>query len=218
MLLVTTTMGMVDGVHSNTSNTGPSVSLGLVLPVRGTGLKHGLIGSLSTGDNTNHGSAGAENGLTDTGGESHSGLFTFLGVTNDNSGSAGSSGKGTSVTVLGLDVGANSAFGHGINWQDVANGKKCFLSTVDVHSSVHSFNSDEILMAEFVFVLVSEDNLGEGGTSTAVVDDVSHDTLDVALSFGEIKSSEASWCNSLRSVRLEDCGRTVTLRSDNFSH
>jgi len=32
MLLVTTTVGMVDGVHSNTSDTGPSVSLGLVLP------------------------------------------------------------------------------------------------------------------------------------------------------------------------------------------
>lgn len=218
MLLVTTTMGMVNGVHSDTSDTGPSVTLSSVLVVGGTGLKHGLIGSLSTSNNTNHGSAGTKDGLSDTGWESHSGLNTFLGVTNDNSGGTGSSGERASVTVLGLNVGANGTFGHGINWQDVANGKKCFLSTVDVHSSVHSFNSDEILSALFVFVLVSEDNLGEGCTSTTVVDDVSHNTLDVALSFGEIKSSEACGCNSLRSVRLEDCGRTVTLRSDNFSH
>jgi len=32
MLLVTTTVGMVDGVHGDTTDTGPSVSLGLVLP------------------------------------------------------------------------------------------------------------------------------------------------------------------------------------------
>jgi hypothetical protein len=30
-----------------------------------------------------------------------------------------------------------------------------------------------------VFVLVSEDNFGEGSTSTSVVDNVSHDTLDI---------------------------------------
>ena len=57
MLLVTTTMGMVDGVHSNTSNLGPSVSLCLVLPVSGTGLEEGLVGSLATGDDTDHSSA-----------------------------------------------------------------------------------------------------------------------------------------------------------------
>ena len=86
MLLVTTTMGMVDGVHSNTSNLGPSVSLGLVLPVSSTSLEEGLIGSLSTGDDTNHTSAGAEDSLSDSGGESNSGLLTILGVTDDDGG------------------------------------------------------------------------------------------------------------------------------------
>lgn len=57
VLLVTTTVGMVDGVHSDTSNLGPSVSLGLVLPVSSASLEEGLIGSLATGDNTNHTSA-----------------------------------------------------------------------------------------------------------------------------------------------------------------
>jgi hypothetical protein len=30
-----------------------------------------------------------------------------------------------------------------------------------------------------VFVLVSEDNFGEGSATTSVVDNVSHDTLDI---------------------------------------
>ena len=50
---------------------------------------------------------------------------------------------------------------------------------VDEHSGVHAFNGDEIFSAMLVFVLVSEDNFGEGSTTTSVVDNVSHDTLDI---------------------------------------
>ena len=39
-----------------------------------------------------------------------------------------------------------------------------------------------------VFVLVSEDNFGEGSTSTSVVDNVSHDTLDIPTSNLETSS------------------------------
>lgn len=93
MLLVTTTVGMVDGVHSNTTDLGPSVSLGSVLVVSSTGLEEGLVGSLATGNDTNHTSAGAEDSLSDTGGESNSGLLTILGVTDDDGGGTGSAGE-----------------------------------------------------------------------------------------------------------------------------
>jgi hypothetical protein len=65
VLLVTTTMRMVDGVHSNTSNDGPSVSLCLVLEVRVGSLQERLVGSLATGDDADHGSAVSKNGLSD---------------------------------------------------------------------------------------------------------------------------------------------------------
>ena len=57
--------------------------------------------------------------------------------------------------------------------------KRTFLSSVDIHSCVHSFNGDEILSALFVFVLVSEANLSERSTSAGIVDNVSNDALDV---------------------------------------
>ena len=66
VLLVTTTVRMVNWVHGDTSNDWPSVSLSLVLPVGSGSLEEGLVGSLATGNDTNHTSAGALNGLSDT--------------------------------------------------------------------------------------------------------------------------------------------------------
>jgi len=62
-----------------------------------------------------------------------------------------------------------------------------------------------------VFVLVSEDNLGERCTSSAIVHDVPDNSLDVAGSFGVVKSSEAGGCNSLAGVCFEDGATSVTL-------
>jgi len=69
-----------------------------------------------------------------------------------------------------------------------------------------------------VFVLVSEDDLGEGSTSAWIVHDVSHNTLDVSSSFSEIECSEASRSDSLASVSFENGATTVTLCPDDFSH
>jgi len=84
VLMVTTTVRMFDGVHSNTSNTGPVSLLGLSLEVRVVSLQKRLISSLSTSANSNHSSAAALDGLSATGRKSDSGLLTVLGVTNDN--------------------------------------------------------------------------------------------------------------------------------------
>lgn len=59
MLMVTTTMGMVNGVHSNTSSDGPVLSLVLKFVKGAASLKQGLVSPASTGDDTDHGSGGA---------------------------------------------------------------------------------------------------------------------------------------------------------------
>jgi len=84
MLLVTTTMRMVDGVHSDTTNAGVVVLLGVASPPGSTSLKEGLVGTLTAGDNTDHSAASTHDGLTDTGGETDTGLTTIFGVTDDN--------------------------------------------------------------------------------------------------------------------------------------
>ncbi len=121
VLLVTTTMRMVDGVHSNTSNSGPcSSSLGLPSVVGVSSLADGLVGSATTGDEADHGSAGAGDGGSGAGGQSHSGLLAVVGVADDDGGAAGSSGEGASVTGLGLAVRDDGTFGEGVHRQDIA--------------------------------------------------------------------------------------------------
>jgi hypothetical protein len=63
VLLVTTTVGVIHGVHAHTSDLGPLVTLHPVL-VEGTpGLQHRLVGTTTTGNKPDHSSALAGDGL-----------------------------------------------------------------------------------------------------------------------------------------------------------
>jgi hypothetical protein len=127
VLLVTTTMRMVDGVHSNTSNSGPGTSaLRLPSVVGVSSLANGLVGSATAGNDSDHGSAGAWDGGTGARGESHSGLLAVIGVTDDDGGAAGGSGEGASVTSLGLAVRDDGTFGEAIDGQDIADGESSY--------------------------------------------------------------------------------------------
>ena len=63
--MVTTTVRMLDGVHGDTSNSGPVSLLGVRSVVGGVSAEHWLVSSLATSDDTNHGSAASKDGLTD---------------------------------------------------------------------------------------------------------------------------------------------------------
>lgn len=52
MLVVTSSVGMLDGVHGYSSDTRPAVALGLVLVVGAAGLQQRLVGTSSAGDET----------------------------------------------------------------------------------------------------------------------------------------------------------------------
>ena len=126
VLMVTTTVRMLDGVHSNTSNSGPVALLGVSLVVGVVGLEDRLVSSGATSDNTNHSSAATNDGLADARWESDSGLLAILGVTDDNSGGAGGTGEAATVTELGLNVGDDGALGHHINGKDIADGQRSY--------------------------------------------------------------------------------------------
>ena len=93
MLMVTTTMRMLDWVHCDTSNSWPVLSLSSGLEPGVGSLEEWLVSSLTTSDDSNHGSAGSLDGLSGTGWKSDSSLLAVIGVTNDDSGGAGGSGE-----------------------------------------------------------------------------------------------------------------------------
>ena len=126
VLMVTTTMGMLYGVHGDTSDSGPVSLLGVGAVVAGIGAEHGLVSSLAAGANTNHGSAASEDGLTDARGESDTRLLAILGVADHDSGGAGGTGKSATVTELGLNVGDNGALRHLVDGEDVADSERSY--------------------------------------------------------------------------------------------
>ena len=127
VLMVTTTMGMFDGVHSDTSNSGPVLLLCLGFVVSVDGSQERLIASLSTSDNTNHSSAGSLDGFTNTGRKLDSGLAAIFGVTDDDAGSSGSTGEGATVSEFGLNAGNNGTFGHRVDGEDIADLEGSYL-------------------------------------------------------------------------------------------
>jgi len=204
VLLVTTTEGMVNGIHGNSSNSRPSLSESLHLVVNSTSLKDRLIDSFSGGNQTNHGSGVTSEGLSGTRGKLDSGLAEIIGVTDDGGRSSGASGQFTLITRGGFDVTDGSTFGDLVDGEDVTGGEGSFMSAVNVLTGVHSFSSQEVSSLESILIGVSEDDLGEGSTTAGIVEDLSDDALNVTILFSEIENSESSRSDSVVLMGLED--------------
>ena len=120
VLMVTTTVRMLDGVHGNTSDARPVPLLGVGLEVGVVGLQERLVSSLAASDDANHGSAATDDGLADAGGQSDASLLSVFGVTDHNGGGARGTGENSAISQLGLEVGNDGSLRHGINREDVA--------------------------------------------------------------------------------------------------
>merc|ERR1712051_136135 len=138
VLMVTTTVRMFDGVHSNTSHSGPVLPLCLGLEVGGVGLKEGLVASLASSGHSDHGSAAAKNGLSDAGWESNTRFLSILRMSDDNARGSGGTGNSSAVSEFGLNAGDNSTFGHLVDGQDIADLEGSFLTGVDELAGVHA--------------------------------------------------------------------------------
>jgi len=217
-LMVTTSVRMLNGVHGNTSNSRPAVSLNLVLVVLVTCLHDWLVNSASSRDHTNHGTARTVQSLSGTGWKSDSGLLAIIGVTDNDSTAAGSLSQGTSVTNLTLEIANNRTLRDLVDWQNVADSQLSGLTAVDELTSVHTLGSDEVGLNQLVSVWVTEDNTGNWSTSTWVVEDILDNTLDITVSLGVVESSQLGSSLSVSSHSLEDVRTTLTLCSNDSSH
>ena len=121
VLMVTTTMRMLDWVHGYTSYSWPVSLLSVRFVVRIVCLKKRLVGSLSSSYDADHGSAVAKDGLSHTRWHSDTGLLSVLSVSNDDGAGSRCTGETATISHLGFDIGDDGAFRHGINWKNVAN-------------------------------------------------------------------------------------------------
>lgn len=121
-----------------------------------------------------------------------------------------------------------------------------FLATVDELSGVDTLSSDEELCPLLETVWVTEGNLGQGGATAGVVDDILkgqprsechaqtptwrdcdqfmlqaaylHDPLDVTMAFSEVNTTEFRSTLPVLDVGFEHGARTFSLSPDHTSH
>lgn len=218
MLMVTTTVRMVDGVHGNTTGPGPVVTLDGILMLRARSLHERLVGTTTTGDDTDHSSRAALDDLLGTGGELDAGLALIGVMANNGDVVAGGPRELAPVTNLLLDVRDDGTLGHVAERKDVADGESGVLSGVDELTGVHALVGDEDLGVELELVGVTEDDLGERRTTTGVVDDLLHNTTDITMSLGEVERSELGGTVSEAGVGSENAAATLSLVTNNPTH
>jgi len=217
MLVVTTTMRMVHRVHSNTTSTGPVVTLGFVLVVSTTSFQERLVDTTTTSDNTNGGTRTSADGLLGTTGKTYAGLVVIRRVANDGGVGSRSTGKGTTVTSFLLNVADDGTFGEVANREDVSDGQSGLLATVNESTGVHSFSSNEGLRSELVAVGVTENNTGQRSTTARIVENFLYNTPDVAITFGKVEGPKTGRVFVVVGMCFKD-GMRPPLRSDNPTH
>ena len=89
--------------------------------------------------------------------------------------------------------------------------RQTLLSAVDELSSVHTLSTDEDLVLLAVLVGVTELNLGKGGTTAGVVDDLFHDALNVTMPLGVVQWAVLSSSLTVLGVRAEDRSGSLSL-------
>lgn len=184
---------VIDGVHGNTTSLGPRVALDSELVLGTRSLEQGLVGTATTGDDTNHTTGGVLDDLLGTGGELDTGLAILGVVANNGNVVTGGTAKSTTVTGLLLDVGDDGTLGHGGEGKDVADGQGSVLTGVDELAGVHALVGDEGLGDHLELVGVAELDLGEGSTTAGIVDDLLHDTTGVSMTLSVVKGTELGW-------------------------
>ena len=149
-----------------------------------------LVGTTTTGDDTNHTTGRVLHNLLGTTGELDTGLALVRALADNSNVVTGGTAKRTTVTRLLLDVGNDGTFGNGGEGKDVADGQGGVLSGVDELASVHALVGDEGLGDLLELVGVTELDLGEGSTTTGIVDDLLHDTTGVSMTLSVVKGTE----------------------------
>jgi len=127
MLVVTTTVRMVDGVHSHTTSTGPVVTLSLELVERPACLQQRLVDPPTASDDADSRPRCAGDGLLRAAGETDAGLVLVGGVADDGGVVSGSACEGAAVADFFLDVADDGAFWALGDGEDVADCEGSFF-------------------------------------------------------------------------------------------
>mmetsp|Transcript_36410 Transcript_36410/g.27005 ORF Transcript_36410/g.27005 Transcript_36410/m.27005 type:complete len:268 (-) Transcript_36410:26-829(-) len=218
VLLVTTTMRVINRVHGNTTNLWPLVSLNSVLVESTTCFQDWLVSSSTTGNQTDHGSASIGDCLLATRRKSNtSGAFVSI-LGNDQGVITRGTSHNTVVTNFSFNVANNCTFRDLAKRKNIANSQFSLLSSENELATVKTFRSADQSINSLESVSILELNTGNWGTSPRVMEDFLDNTFNVSVSFGIVLSLVGDSTLATNSVGLVDRSLSLTTRSNYLSH
>jgi len=160
MLMVTTTVGMLDWVHSHTSDLWPAVPLDSIFVISPASFQHWFIAPTASGDAADDAPVFRGVKFLDAGWELDSGSAGVWIVGDDGAVATGSFGDFTSVSGFFFHGADDGTFWAASDWEDVTDGELGFFTAVDELAGMNTLWADNSLNSLPVFVWVVEDNLG----------------------------------------------------------
>ena len=218
VLMVTTTVRVLNGVLGDTTHLGPAVALDAEAVVRVTGLEDGLLNAATAGDEADAGAAGRRDGLLLARRELEAGLAGLLVVRDDDAVVAGRLGERAAVTDLGLNVADDATLGDLAELEDVADGEGRLGTAHDGLAGEHALGGDEELLDALELVRVAELDLGEGRAAARVVGDLLDGAAHVAVALAVVEGAKAGRTEALVRVDVEDGRLAVTAGKNSLSH
>mmetsp|Transcript_38450 Transcript_38450/g.62498 ORF Transcript_38450/g.62498 Transcript_38450/m.62498 type:complete len:297 (+) Transcript_38450:59-949(+) len=218
VLVVTTTVRVLDGVHRHTSHLRPTVSLCFVFMVRAACFEHRLIETSTATDNAYHSTATALADFLGSGGKANARRSLIKVVCYDRSVVSGCSSQFTTVALLLFNVADDGTLRHSRKRKNVSDLKLCLSTCEDELTCVDPLGSNEVHFVELVFVRVAEDHASDGSSSTRVMNDFTDNTLNVSMTLCEVKSTVLYSSFTVLRVGLEDGPTTLTLTANLLTH
>ena len=218
VLMVTTTVRVLNGVTGNTTDLGPAVVLGAEAVVRVTGLEDRLLDTATAGDDANHSAAAGGNRLLLTAGELEAAAASVFVVGDDDAVVTAGTGEDGTIAGLGLNVADDATLRDLAQGEDVANGELSLGSADDGLASEHTFAGNEEFLDALVLVWVTELNAGEGSATTGVVLDGLHGSAHVAVTLCVVEDTEASGSQAAVTLNLVDATLATTASQNGLTH
>mmetsp|Transcript_7540 Transcript_7540/g.13140 ORF Transcript_7540/g.13140 Transcript_7540/m.13140 type:complete len:272 (-) Transcript_7540:8-823(-) len=218
VLMVSSSVRVLHGVHGRTAHLRPAVPLHAILVVVVSSLQHWLVHAATTRDDAHDGPAGGRQALAAAGGKTNAGLASIIGMAHYHARGARRTGKTTTICCLLLTHGDHGSLRHLGQRQHVPDRQLSLGATVHELSSVTSFHCHPQFLLQLVAVRVMEDHLTQGSTTTRIVQDLLDQALDVALALDIVHCAQLHSTLPQPGLRSEDEGLTLTRTADDAAH
>merc|ERR1719188_1343512 len=218
VLVVASSVRVLNGVHGGTADLGPAVALDAVLVVVVASLQHRLVHAAASRHDAHDGAAGGGQRLPGARGHPNAGLPVVVGVAHHHAGRPRRARDPAAVGGLLLAHGDDGALWHLPHWHHVAHGELGLVAAVDELAGVQALHGHHQLLLQLVAVLVVEDDLCQGGAAARVVNDVLDKPLDVPGTLGIVRGTELHGALPKARLGCEDKTLALARSADDATH